>query len=173
MIKARDTLRNLANYHEWIKGVELGVWDGATLFYLLRYCPMLSMVGIDNWSEKGSSDDKDKETGVVPYNPVDAAMHKRAVLEDAKKWGGRCGIIVGDSAKCATQFEDFSLDFVFVDADHRTDAIIADCEAWRSKIRSGGMMLGHDEDWPSVRKGLQQVFPAWAKMAGNVWAVRI
>ena len=39
---------------------------------------------------------------------------------------------------------DGSLDFVYLDARHDEESIAQDLEMWRPKIRSGGVMAGHD-----------------------------
>lgn len=49
-----------------------------------------------------------------------------------------------DSVAAAATIADGSLDLVFVDADHSYEAVKADIAAWRSKVRPGGILCGHD-----------------------------
>ncbi len=51
-----------------------------------------------------------------------------------------------DSVSAAELYDPGSLDLVFIDADHGYDSVYEDIRAWRSKIRSGGVIAGHD--WP-------------------------
>jgi predicted O-methyltransferase YrrM len=75
------------------------------------------------------------------------------------------------SVEAAKRYRDGSLDFVFIDAAHATDSALADLEAWWPKLRPGGMLAGHDADWPSVQAA---VMPwAWKSGVGiNLASVR-
>lgn len=59
----------------------------------------------------------------------------------------RFRIVIGDSAGAAHQVPD-GLDLVFIDADHRYSGIRRDIEAWRGKVRPGGILCGHDFEMP-------------------------
>jgi predicted O-methyltransferase YrrM len=50
------------------------------------------------------------------------------------------------SIEAAQQFEDGSLDFVYLDGDHRYHGIKADIQAWLPKIAKGGYIGGHDHE---------------------------
>jgi hypothetical protein len=84
--------------------------------------------------------------------------------------------IVHDSAKSAYLFADNSLEFVFVDADHRYDAVKRDLNAWMPKIKIGGILAGDDYNstYPGVTKGVFDIFgfhcPA-TDYKEDVWAV--
>jgi predicted O-methyltransferase YrrM len=49
-----------------------------------------------------------------------------------------------DSLEGAKQFEDDSLDFVFIDADHEYQAVLQDIHHWLPKVKPGGCLSGHD-----------------------------
>ena len=49
-----------------------------------------------------------------------------------------------DSLEAASRFDDASLDFVFIDAAHEKDAVLADIKAWLPKVKKGGVIAGHD-----------------------------
>jgi hypothetical protein len=53
-------------------------------------------------------------------------------------------IISGDSAASASRYEDGTLDAVFIDADHDYESVSRDIDAWRPKVRAGGILAGHD-----------------------------
>ncbi len=56
---------------------------------------------------------------------------------------------VGCSWEVASLYEDASIDFCFIDANHSYESVARDIDAWRPKVKSGGILAGHDyTDWP-------------------------
>jgi predicted O-methyltransferase YrrM len=67
----------------------------------------------------------------------------------------------GDSFDRANDFEDGSIDFVFLDANHSYEFISKDIAAWLPKIKKGGILAGHDydpKDWPGVIQAVKETF---------------
>jgi len=48
------------------------------------------------------------------------------------------------SVDASKGFDDNSIDFLFIDADHRYKEFKKDLEAWMPKVKPGGVMCGHD-----------------------------
>jgi len=48
------------------------------------------------------------------------------------------------SLNAVSGFKDSSLDFVFIDGDHRFDAVMQDLIRWTPKVRKGGLVILHD-----------------------------
>lgn len=48
------------------------------------------------------------------------------------------------SVPAATRFSDRHFDWVFVDAMHTYEAVLADLRAWAPKVKDGGFLMGHD-----------------------------
>jgi hypothetical protein len=69
-------------------------------------------------------------------------------------------IIIDDSATGARRFEDESVDFVYIDADHLYEPVKRDIFAWLPKIKKGGIIGGHDYDYTigTVRKAVDDIF---------------
>ena len=63
------------------------------------------------------------------------------------------------SVEAAVKFEDISVDFVFIDGAHDYPNVRADLCAWLPKVKSGGVIAGHDygDGWPMVRVAVQEV----------------
>jgi predicted O-methyltransferase YrrM len=55
-----------------------------------------------------------------------------------------CTLYRIDSLSASKLFEDESLDWVYIDADHTYDGVKADLNAWIPKVRKGGLVMGHD-----------------------------
>jgi predicted O-methyltransferase YrrM len=54
------------------------------------------------------------------------------------------------SVDAAKEFEDRTLDAVYVDAEHDPISVRSDINAWRNKIKVGGILCGHDFYLPHI-----------------------
>lgn len=151
------TLAALIRERGWERGAELGLWQGATLGYLLGAFPDLRMIGVDNWAAVG------------PYEGKDMIGAEAMVRRIARAFPSRCVIKKASTVDAATTVQDGSLDFVFIDASHDTESVVADIRAWQPKLRHGGKLCGHDADWPEVMRALAQELVGYSVLGGNVW----
>jgi len=53
-------------------------------------------------------------------------------------------VVRGSSLDVVDDFEDGSLDFVYIDGDHEFDPVMQDLICWAPKVRSGGVIALHD-----------------------------
>ena len=81
-------------------------------------------------------------------------------------------IIEGDTAKAAGIFFNNTVDFVFVDADHSEQGCRRDIEAWLPRLKSGGVMAGHDFNLVSVRMAVAATLPGAIPRGRNCWIWR-
>jgi len=72
-------------------------------------------------------------------------------------------VYTGDAILAAQGYPDAGLDFVFLDDHHGAEHVQNECTAWWPKIKPGGVLAGHDYDWPSVFAGVAR----WAREAGT------
>jgi len=56
------------------------------------------------------------------------------------------------SVEAAGDFEDGSIDYCFIDADHSEESVAADLRAWWPKLKPGGLLVGDDYMNPAVAK---------------------
>lgn len=134
------------------RGVEVGVWRGEMSASLLRLKPDLFLYMVDNWLPSEERPESYRLSGDIRSQDdaetmADAA---RKAIAWTEAWEDRRKIFLGDSLDAADYFDDGSLDFVFLDAEHTYEAVSADIVAWLPKIRSGGLMSGHDYSPPGV-----------------------
>jgi hypothetical protein len=54
------------------------------------------------------------------------------------------------SVEASQQFEDKTLDAVYVDAEHDPISVRSDINAWKNKIKSDGILCGHDFYLPHI-----------------------
>ncbi len=124
-------------------GVEVGTFKAEfSKFILDNWNGTLYMV--DVWRPLGdeyldSSNHKNYQNQVYSY-----AMDNLQGLEDR-------GIMIrANSQKASEIFQDESLDFVYIDANHAYDFVVDDINYWYSKVKKGGYLWGHDYislDW--------------------------
>lgn len=82
--------------------------------------------------------------------------------------------IKGDSAERASMFVDGTFHYVFIDASHKYEDTRKDILAWKSKVKSGGILAGHDyhPTQMGVVKAVDELFPEAGKFE-NCWYTRI
>lgn len=131
--------------------VEIGVAAGELSQFLLVSRPDLTLHMVDSWRYRSPGDPyrlQSKKVG--DFNGVrtreQVAQDRQAAQAVADQFKGRCVIHPLDSLEAADRMPDGMFDLVFVDADHRFEATLEDCHAWRSKVRPGGYIGGHDID---------------------------
>lgn len=71
-----------------------------------------------------------------------------------------CEIIRKFSMDAVKDFEDESLDFVYLDANHKYQSVVEDIREWSKKVKRGGIVAGHDYVNVFHRDGLYGVIKA-------------
>ena len=123
-------------------GVEVGVFAGELSKRLLKR-PDLTLHMVDDWGKVGSKNLKPRDHYFeMPGEIYDG--YRQLTMRVTEFAGDRGKIYQGDSVEAASHFEDGSLDFVFLDADHTYEGLKADIEAWYPKVKKGGLFCGHD-----------------------------
>lgn len=81
------------------------------------------------------------------------------------------------SVEASHLYNDHSLDFVFIDAQHDYESVKEDILAWKNKVRKGGILAGHDYNpegdygvGKAVRELLPHHFPA---PSGWCWVAKM
>jgi len=163
---------DIAAYRELVSNIprggqllELGSWKGRSICsvaqLLIERDIKVSVVdtfrGTDSESEGAH-----KEAKLIDLKQVFINNTKNFGIDD------RITIIQDRTDDVVKSFKDKTFDLVFVDADHQEESVFKDINNYRSKVKDGGTIAGHDWKWESVRKaivrtGLQII------TIGNMW----
>lgn len=130
----RNDLAVLFNELGYTNGVEIGTEQGFYAEVLCQSNPNLELTCIDPWinypgyREYVSQEKIDKiyseaKERLAPYN---------------------CKLIRAKSIEALRYFKDESLDFVYIDGNHEFSYITEDIVEWSKKVRTGGIVAGHD-----------------------------
>ena len=64
-------------------------------------------------------------------------------------------MLVAKSLQVACLIPNESLDFVYIDANHKYESVKQDIKAWYPKVKSGGLFFGHDYNGKRHDKGVK------------------
>ena len=126
LVKNRTELAKEFARRGYTQGAEIGVYVGYYSRLLLDTIPYLNLLCVDSWASK---------TWRERAYPL--AVETLSRYPNVK-------IVRGKSVEVAKTVEDNYLDFVFIDADHSYEAVKEDLLAWVPKVKSGGIVSGHD-----------------------------
>lgn len=117
------------------RGAEIGVWKGAFSEWMANHVPGLKLTCVDPWRVYGDYEEVKNDQKLLD-EAYEMALKRLEPLG--------CDIKRQSSVEAATTVDDGSLDFVYIDANHRKDYVLADLNAWVPKVRAGGIVSGHD-----------------------------
>lgn len=156
---SRDELPEFFASQGYKKGAEIGVHMGV---YTEKFLKLgLEMYAIDPWMPYTGSGRTQNDVGNQNTN-MDEAVKRLSPYSN-------CHIIRKTSMDALEDIPDNSLDFVYIDGDHSFRYIAEDLYEWAKKVRSGGVISGHDYyDTPSfarnVRCHVGSVIDAYVKI---------
>lgn len=138
-----ELLKQICNEFPMGKGVEVGTFKGEFSKNILEnWDGTLYMV--DVW--RGLSDEY--------IDSSNHALHSTRIYEEVMNnisgYEDRGIMIRATSEVASHMFEEQSLDFVYIDANHAYDFVVQDIELWSPKVKVGGYICGHDYidlDW--------------------------
>lgn len=123
------------------RAVEVGTHRGDFAAMLLASWKGAYLTCIDPWSiPPGYETQASLLPGYGKDRNLDCNMASQAIQPHRQ----RCTLYRNTSAKSAPKFKDASLDFVYIDGDHRREHVRADLAAWWPKVKPGGILAGHD-----------------------------
>jgi len=135
------------NVKEGSVGVEVGVLECNNAVHIFKYAKPKKLYLVDRFEK---------------YHDVigDLSVFNQEMWEDIYKTDiermapYNAEFIRKSSMEAVKQFNDESLDFVYLDDDHRKEYVVANVNAWYPKIKKGGIIGGHDWTESEVKSGV-------------------
>jgi hypothetical protein len=120
--------------------VEVGVQGGGYAAFMLRKTNPQKLFLIDCWEHQ------DPQVYDDPEANVSNELQERLYRETKQRFANdpRVVIMREYSKNAAAKFEDESIDWLYLDANHGYEAAREDLDLWWPKIKKGGMLSGHD-----------------------------
>jgi hypothetical protein len=131
---SRYSMSDLFHELDFKVGAEIGTEHGRYAEKLIAGNPQMKLFCVDPYM-------------VYPYyNNMKEQEEVETFYEAAKNRLSKYNteILRMTSMEAVKQFEDNSLDFVFIDGDHYFEFIVNDMIYWSRKVRPSGIVYGHD-----------------------------
>ena len=116
------------------RGAEIGVEQGEFSEVLCQANPSLKLLCVDAWKAYRGYREHVTQAKLDGFYE---ATKQRLARYRAEVWRMF-------SVEAAMTVKDGSLDFAYLDANHTYEQVTADIAAWAPKVRSGGILAGHD-----------------------------
>lgn len=116
-------------------GLEIGVSLGSTTELLLKSIPELKLFGIDPYSY------------YIDWNGneiADGEKFMEIMFNNIKPYKNRFTHIKKTSDDAVFDFENESLDVIFIDGKHTYEQVKKDCQNYFPKLKKNGLFSGHD-----------------------------
>jgi len=142
--------------------VELGCWKGRSSCFLaveaVNSGKQVELVFVDHWG--GSAEHQaDPELEVI-FDIFNRNLARAGI--DHK-------VVRANTVDAARLFRANSVDFVWIDAGHTYEEVMADIKAWWPKLKVGGVMGGDDLPMDGVNKAVNERFPNHESGSENGW----
>jgi hypothetical protein len=132
-------------------GCEVGVREGRNAWVMMQHIPGLKLYLVDPYRAYEYVNKRKRNRWKWHQPDMDRMRFKalRRLAQNDIVW------FMLPSLEAVKYVEDGSLDFVYIDGDHRFEAVMQDILAWEPKVRKGGALSGHDYNIRSIRPVVQ------------------
>ena len=120
-------------------GVEVGVKLGENASSMVNYLNLQKLYLVDPWLAYTNPSKEERRLGYINQAIMEQwySTVKNKFIQNSK-----VEIIRKSSSEASNLFSLNSLDFVYIDANHND--VYSDCVFWYSKVKTGGVLCGHD-----------------------------
>lgn len=119
-------------------GVEVGSAQGIFASIILSTWKGKKLYLVDPWASQDDAVYVEATNRVAPWDEWYASCERLA------KSDSRVELMRGISEEAATKFAPGSIDWVYIDANHDYAHVMQDLDLWVPKVKSGGLVGGHD-----------------------------
>lgn len=157
-----DVLPKIIRKYKIRNVLEVGVALGGHAETLLRYCDIDNYYGIDPYKCFDPNDAF--SSAIQKYSPNESPQQNFDYLYTWVKevrlnpYAEKCHLIRKSSVEASALFQNNSLDCIFIDGDHRYEAVMEDLRAWFPKLKPRGVLCGDDYWQPQVAKAVEDYF---------------
>lgn len=149
-MRPEHSIKEVHDLYQWAKEkidmnltVEIGTFAGENAVIMSEY--FKKVYTIDPWQ---NGYDQNDLASSIDFNEVEKTFKNRTIninnIIHIKKTG----------EEALNDFENESLDFVYIDGNHQEAAVIKDINSWRLKVKKNGIIAGHDLSWSSVQNAI-------------------
>jgi len=131
----RSILTKLFRELDYKRGAEIGTCRGTFARTIIYNNPECKLFCVDPWETYDGLEDW--------LDQVALKEHEQAAIVRLKEYPN-VEIVREYSMNALEHFEDNSLDFVYIDANHSFPYVAEDVYYWSQKVRTGGIVSGHD-----------------------------
>lgn len=148
--------------------VEVGSYKGRSSAYMAVEIALskksIKFDCVDTW--EGS---EEHQLG-QPFQDADVVNNRlyNVFLNNMSPVQGFFNPVKSTSIEASKMYQNNSLDFVFIDAAHDYDNVCADINAWAPKVKSGGIISGHDWHHLPIKKAVNDTLGE-VNSFGNCW----
>jgi len=157
----RENLGKLLNDRKLTcRAIEIGTHRGYFAEKFLEVWEGQELCCVDPWT---IPDGYETQAKYLSGNGKDREDDFRWAKRMAEAYKSRVTLIRKLSVDALSLFENEYFDFVYLDGDHREDAVRLDLDCWFEKLKPGGIIAGHDivcgsageDDWGiGIRKAV-------------------
>lgn len=150
---------NLSHPHLF---VEMGTYRGRSCIYMydkiLELKKNIKVHTIDNWCGK---------------SPHDTTLDDNKSIFFLNKGTRNIHFIEGDAFSLFDMYDNETIDFLFIDINCEFDKLDNLIRNWFPKVKTGGIISGHDYQWNGIKFIVDKIFPEKKIISGKQAAVCI
>jgi hypothetical protein len=165
-----NAYNNIVNSFERGNFIEIGVWKGKSFASVINSLINKNYRNIyvaDHW--EGSEMERDTHHREVNHTDIFKIFSNNLT---ELGFNNQFNILKMDSISASLHFSDNFFDVIFIDADHEYDGVKKDLIHWYPKLKTGGILCGHDyhKNHPGVQKAIVETFGInYRILGGTVW----